>query len=135
MKNLVIAAALLLASPLTLANSAQELSLDPHAYNTDGVCYVRGSVWARNGGAVANAELSIVEVGGPLRVEVVTDAEGFYEAQVPSRPGTVFRERVSRELRKASIQVGSRLPAITEPTFVCDTGRVSIGAPSSVPKE
>jgi hypothetical protein len=135
MKHITIAAALLLASPLAFAYSAMDLALDPHAYNVDGICYVRGSVWARNSGAVANAKLSIVEVAGPLRVEVVTDADGFYEAQIPSRPGTIFRERAGLELRRASIQVGSRLPAITEPTFACDTGRVSIGAPSYAPKE
>jgi hypothetical protein len=134
MKLMILAAALLLASPLALAYSAKELSLDPHAYNSDGVCYIRGSIWARNGGAVPNTKLSLVEVGGPLRIEVTTDAEGFYEAQIPSRPGTVFRERLGRELRKSSVQVGSRLPAVTEPTFVCHEGRVSIGTLTYAPR-
>ena len=134
-QHIAIAAALLLASPLTQAYSAQELAMDPIAYNTDDVCYIRGSVWSRHEGAMANIRLTVFEVGGNAKIEVVTDVEGFYEVQIAAKPGAVFRERLAPEVRRKYVQLGSMLPAVREPTFTCNQGRVSVGSPTLVPAD
>ena len=134
MKFTAFTAAILLASTSAHAYSARSLSIDPIAYNEDGVCVIRGAVWSRHDGALAGAKLAIVEVGGPVRAEVITDEFGYYEARIASAPGTVFRERIDPELRQSFVRVGSRLPAVREPTFACHKGLVSIGEPSFVPE-
>jgi hypothetical protein len=122
----LFALALLLAAPLAHADSAKALSSAPHAYHQDGTCYVRGAVWSN--GPVANARLTLEEVGGTGAVEVQTDALGFYEAQVAVSEGATLQERLSPETRRAAVRVGSRLPTVFEPRMVCRRGNVAVGA-------
>lgn len=127
--RLLLTACLLLLAPLAQAYSAQSLARDPVAHHDGGTCVVRGAVYSRATGPVAHARLTLVEVGGTARVEVITDAQGFYEATIRVKPGAVLRERLAPEVRRAAVRVGSRLPAVYEPQFECSQGRVSVGTP------
>ena len=131
MKLRLFALALLLAAPLAHADSAKALSVSPYAVHQDGTCYVRGAVWSN--GPVANARLTLVEVGGTASVEVQTDALGFYEAEVAVPEGATLQERLSPETRRASVRVGSRLPTVFEPRMTCQRSYVSIGAIEEAP--
>lgn len=122
----LFALSLLLAAPLAQAESAKTLAVSPYAVHQDGTCYVRGAVWSN--GPVANARLTLVEIGGTASVEVETDALGFYEAEVVVPEGATLQERLSPETRRASVRVGSRLPTVFEPRMVCRRGNVAVGA-------
>lgn len=122
---------LLLVAPLAQAESAKALSNRPHAYHQDGTCYVRGAVWSN--GPVANARITLQEVGGGAIVEAQTDALGFYEAQIAVQVGATVQERLSPETRRAAVRLGSRLPAVFEPRFRCVAGQVSVGSIEVVP--
>ena len=101
------------ANPHSLAES---LANRPIGLVQDGVCHVRGAVWAN--GPRGNVPIALIDVVSGQAHEAVTDANGIYALSIPYSEPTVLQERIVapiavRENHRADIQ-------ILEGGVVCD---------------
>jgi hypothetical protein len=103
--------------------SAERLSQTPLvSVDDNGECQVTGAMWAN--GPVANSKLRLVSADRARSVDVRTDENGVYHADIPNARGLVFNEVNDTRV----YQTGSRIPAEwTNASIRCKQATVVIG--------
>lgn len=114
------------ANPHSLVES---LANRPIGLVQDGVCHVRGAVWAN--GPRGNVPIALIDVVSGEVFDAVTDARGVYALSIPYSVPAVLQERIA-----APIGVPERFRAdvqIHEGGVVCDHRLTHFPASESAP--